>query len=470
VAKTKPVTLTNGVLSLNENGNYTFDFLPNGKIKILLDGGHATVLSCQEWESVSTFNLVKTETDLQVSAALLATKDVIGAGDLSITDLALTNANVGGNSRFEPNVNLDNIVGNLLNTRGVAGTIESLTVNGNKADAFKLVWDHLDDPYVAGGDYYNGPLNEAFVRVGIEYAKYLDAGGAPLIDTVAKFAADGLDADTLPERLQSMHDNLLGNVTAVNIQDRGFSPELKVELLALVPDGYEDRGIYSGQDSGSQGFGSANHDSVRGFDYDRGWSRPDYVEQSFGTVDLRAQDTSEGDMLFSDGNTATGYSLVRHEGAGVELALKVKHRGGADYVPDHVDADGTVHYNVAEGSDPNATSARAEWNFDYAMTKLAAGDNDSFTFKIFVDLDETAGVGLVEYTANDNPTSPFSVQNSGNYAFLRSLIDTDGSASGVQPYAFGDGVFTIELHAYDNTTDALLAVNRAVVHVGDAII
>src|SRR3712207_7191530 len=50
----------------------------------------------------------------------------------------------------------------------------------SRADTFKVLFDYLDDAYVAGNNYYNIPLNEAFVRLGVEYTEYLADGGEAL--------------------------------------------------------------------------------------------------------------------------------------------------------------------------------------------------------------------------------------------------------------------------------------------------
>ncbi len=62
-------------------------------------------------------------------------------------------------------------------------------------------------------------INEAFTRLGIEYAAYVKAGGTPLLDVVAKYTTD-TNNDGIPERLQSPHDNLLGNLSEAALQQR----------------------------------------------------------------------------------------------------------------------------------------------------------------------------------------------------------------------------------------------------------
>ena len=159
-------------------------------------------------------------------------------------------------------------------------------------------------------------------------------------------------------------------------------------------------------------------------------TRSDYLDKiADGSVDVRAQDANGLEMKYGDGNTTDGWSIVRHEGAGVELDLKLKHRGGSVYDAISVDADGTVHYNVAEGTAAGSTT-RAEWNFDFVATTLAAGGDEAFAFKLMVDRDPTAAVNLVEYIPGDNPAGSF--QNSVNYGF----IDADLATAGTQNYGF----------------------------------
>ncbi len=138
--------------------------------------------------------------------------------------------------------------------------------------------------------------------------------------------------------------------------------------------------------------------------------------------------------------------------------LRVARRGNSDSDAVSIDADGTAHYAVAEGTAAGSTTW-AEWNFDFAATTLTAGNDEAFTFKLMVDRDPTAAVNLVEYTPGDNPARFF--QNSVNSGF----IDTDLATAGAQYYGFADGQFDVMLQAFDGTT--LVAQNKVVVHVGD---
>ncbi|HEY0045022.1 MAG TPA: hypothetical protein VGB62_10790 [Allosphingosinicella sp.] len=134
------------------------------------------------------------------------------AGSVPVTGVTFTSADQAADFKFEPSEDLSGLLTSMIAARGVSGTIDAL---GSDATAFKLVWDHLDDNYT----YYNTNVNDAFIDLGIAYADYLKAGGERLLD-VAKFAPDGSDADLLPERSQTLHDNILGNFDERSIDDK----------------------------------------------------------------------------------------------------------------------------------------------------------------------------------------------------------------------------------------------------------
>jgi hypothetical protein len=266
-----------------------------------------------------------------------------------------------------------------------------------------------------------------------------------------------------------MHDNLLGNLEPASINDKfGANPALKAELLALIPDEYEARARYSGNESDR---GGPAHDAVRAFDYDKGWDRPDYSDISYnGVVDPLARDpASPGNMYYGAGNPADDWTIVRHEGAQVELALKVKHRGGDEYPEVAIGPDGMARYEVLTGGSPS-NAARAEWNFDFAATDYSA-DQD-FTYTLELDIDPGAGENWITLYSSAAPLdtdlgSGSTFQNSTNLAFYASLIDTDPNTPGIQPYALGDGTFGVRLSAFDADSGVLVARNQVEIIVGD---
>jgi hypothetical protein len=366
---------------------------------------------------------------------------------------------------FEISRNLDQQIGRMISRHGIEFTVDHLRVNGRESDTFKVLWDYLDDAYVSGANYYNLPLNETFVRLGVEYVEYLEDGGIPLTFVTAKFAADS-DSDGIPQREQSMHDNLLGNLTTAAIQDR-FDGAKEAQLLALVPDEYGDRPYYDGNEAH---VGGAAHDAVRAFDFDHGWWRPDYLDRDpNGLVDPLARDG--GQMYYGSGNTIDDWNIVRHEGAQVELALKIKHRGGDEYAEAWFDGDGIAHYEVNGGSQIGVPN-RAEWNFDFAATDFSPDDN--FTYKVQIDTDPTDDVDWLTVYSSANPLDTdmgtgATFQNSSNYAFYAAFVDGDPDTHGVQPYAFGEGEFNIRLSVYGEGGWFPIATHEVVVHVAPVI-
>ena len=457
-----------GILQFTGQGDYTFSY--KKFVQVRFDGGYVTNIDADSYSSITALSIgVGSNVSMLLSeVAQLEIADLSGTLDI-LGDFSFSQAGAAGS--YESGVNLDDLLGTAIQANGAGAVAANLTLNGSKADAFQQIWDYLDDAYVAGQNYYNLDLNENFVRLGIEYANYLENGGAPLTDVTAKFSADGSDADLIPERAQSMHDNLLGNLWKSSLERRRFDDALEAELLDLIPDGYETRPVFSGED---RHIGSAEHDGARAFDYEKGWDRADYIESTMsGTVDARAQDAAEGDMLFGDSNTADGYAIVSHLGAGVELAVKAKERGGKDY-DGALGDDGLVHYAVDGGLQPG-TNNRAAWNIDFAMTSgIGANDetSDEFVFRLLVDVDKSEATDFREIDLtrggtgiNDNPLSDYSEQNSTNFGFgfLYTQIDNDPDVEGIQAYDFGEARFDVRLEAYDD--GQLIAENQVAINV-----
>jgi hypothetical protein len=446
MASIKPVTLTNGVLTFNNSGDYSFETLANGKVKIYFVDGATTVLTKEEWASITIFDIKDANANVTMAASYLDGKVYTfkGAGDLDVTGVTFSEATNGVG--VGQNVNLDKVnFGNVLDT-----------VNGSKADYFKLQWDALDEAY-GSGNYYNTPINEAFIELGIEYLDYLKAGGAALSDFTAK-GTGGRD--------QSIHDNLLGNFNKTDFDSRfPEGTQLRSELLTKInASGYGDifeRGVYSGNPGD---VGGASHDTVRAYDYDQGWARTDWTDSYVGMADARAQG-SAGYLKFGSLNSADKMVITRHEGAGVELAIKAKEFGpnGGDTLNAPTFVDGVAHYAVSAGPSPDRPAGdRADWSVDVAATVLAAGEDDAFNFKLLIDVDASANTKMVEYTAFDA-----NGQLSLNYGFgaIKNQIDIDPTTDGIQAYDYGAGQFDFELQVFDKDTGKYLASTKMVVDV-----
>lgn len=192
----KFASLDAGKFSLGQPGNYTIDFT-GGTVTVSRGGG-------------TSF------TDAAFGA--LTDVDLSRANKINLTGINFTDAQQAANNRFEPDSPLNNFIKATLADHGVAGTLDLLSVDGGKAGVFQLIWDYIDDNY----SYYNTQINAYGVELGLAYADYLQAGGTALTNVVAKFTPDGPDAGTNPDRLQSMHDNILGNLDINSIIDKFF--------------------------------------------------------------------------------------------------------------------------------------------------------------------------------------------------------------------------------------------------------
>jgi len=134
-------------------------------------------------------------------------------------------ADVAMDHRFEPTTNVDATavhatdanVNNAADMKAVVLQVQSaLGGSATFADAIASVWDYLDDNY----SYYDNAINKAGVLLGLVYADYLQEGGAPLLATVVKYNVDSADAGPAPDRVQSLHDNLLGAFDKASLDDK----------------------------------------------------------------------------------------------------------------------------------------------------------------------------------------------------------------------------------------------------------
>jgi hypothetical protein len=193
------------------------------------------------------------------------------------------------------------------------------------------------------------------------------------------------------------------------------------------------------------------------------------------TLDATAQDSaSPGNLWVGSGIPATNFLAQVNTPAGIELAIKGMIRQGGDILPTYVDGDGIVHVQVPSGAQP-ANPARAAWNFTYSVNASlpgAAATLDAYEAHLQIDLDpsegtryldlklarvgaagpgpepDTNGFGWVAgntVVIGDDEGTQRVTQNSQNYAFYASIIDSDRTQQGLQPYTFGPAQFDVEL-------------------------
>lgn len=450
--------------------------------------GHTYKISASGFTSTSvdatdiTKIVISSGAKLNIAGSDLSgqTYKVTGDGTLNATGITFEQAH--GAQQFEASSDFD--------PRLITSKFQA---NGSTADGFKAMWDFIDDHYTAdnNGHYYDMPLNEAGVKLGISYLKYLKTGGEALTDVIAKADLSG--------RAQTMHDNLLGNLDVDSIKDKFHQDtDLRDDLLAAVSEaGASDRPYYGGN-AGDNVNGGAG-DKARAWDYEHGLKRTDYVEKNKdASVDSSA--STNGKLFVGSGNSADHFNVIRHEGAGIELALKAKVRGDHDYSPSNQDSGGVVTYGHVKGGTQTASwGTAADWSFDFSVATGLNGSSKSlsdYKFKLSIDVDPTAetkwlvldlksnGGGSMPWVLssdgttvviNDDDSSATKLsQNSVNIGFQAIIdevkkIDIDPNESGLQAYNFGKGVFDIKLEAFDSS-DVVLATNHIRVDVVDPLI
>ena len=279
-----------GTLTVQADGTYTY-VLNNadGDTQALAQGETGTDVfgyTMADHENLTaTANLTITITgtnDAPVVVAGGATGSVVELGGVA----GVVDALVTGN--LEPAAEVPNlqaiINANMNDMDAVLNAVQAALGGADRATAIAHVWDNLDDHYTASG-YYDTDVNVLFVRLGVEYAKYLQDGGAPLTQVIAKYTADDNDANTTPERLQSLHDNLLGNFDAATLADRFHAdPALLSQMQGLI--GAVDPALLNRPSYG--GYEGSSDAAARQWDIDHGFAGP-----SSATGQLTANDVDQ---------------------------------------------------------------------------------------------------------------------------------------------------------------------------------
>src|SRR6202022_3458303 len=193
--------------------------------------------------------------------------------------------------------------------------------------AIAIVWHSLDAAYVSAGPNQSN-INEAFARLGVEYAAYVKADGVPLVDVVAKYTADA-NNDGIAERDQSLHDNLLGNLTTAALsQHFSGNPGLLTTLTGLISGvdaGLLNRPYASGNEGSTggaaahlfdvaKGFGTAARGTLVATDVDHNATQTWSVNTTAGTYGTFAIDASTGKWTYTlDNSLAATQALKQGE-------------------------------------------------------------------------------------------------------------------------------------------------------------
>lgn len=501
----------------------TFTVIEDGDV--IKFGGTATgdiSMSIENDQVVFTRSNIKVSTDIQLSDAVPPTQiDVaetltvagsvlhgqgvrfIGTGKVNITDVIINPSEVtsAGAQFASVNVDLSKVLRSNSDDRANAILDTPLIhVNGSEVDFIKASWVYFDGQYYSQwpedpwANYYNNDLNTAKANLALLYTNYLDKGGDP--DPFFHFIAKTAVGEDVQSREQTLHDNILGELTSAALTDRGL-----LDAYAVRAGAYKDRpwvdGIYA------NAYGESQKMALR-FDYDKGWERPDYIHGFVGKIDDSAVKNNI-EMYFGDGNTITNYSIARHEGAGVELALKAKLRGGPEAgVPDEISGDIPI-YTVPTGQ-ADSTSATwgppAKWSFDFSVATGLNGSEqklDDFDFILSIDVNPSeevdfirfkllkpeesithehdAGVGRMWLQLNTEggyETVGFDYAQKG-YDEINAVVSQNSVNIGFpfiedllhNEYSFEEGQFNIRLDAYELDTEISLVGNEIQANVSD---
>lgn len=209
--------------------------------------------------------------DLNVLSNAGETLTVAGSGAVDIVNAGLT---VSPDGTAEPSVlNLLALeFEGLSDSKSIVP--DGLTVDGSHTDAIAAFWIQLDDQYVGAGDYYDLAINTAFVYLGNDYARYLEAGGEALLGLVK--VASG--------RIQSLHDNLLGNLGDGPIASR-FTNLGEEDPRTTDALGYGDRPYFPGSVDGDGEYSDlAGFAQVALWDADNGVSFPATLNGPYAAV------------------------------------------------------------------------------------------------------------------------------------------------------------------------------------------
>jgi hypothetical protein len=206
-----------------------------------------------------------------------------------------------------------------------------------------------------------------------------------------------------------------------------------------------------------------------------------------------------GTILNGSGNSASGWEI--QNAGSIQLATDIAYRQGVTAQPTAVTDDGVLIYNMPAGQQvvdpahgvPVARADRAavsfDWSFDTDVTGSSSqtieqflADGGKFIFKIDLDASEdndplvlhavydptinTGGSHVVWMDQHDNIViaddagNEYVTQNSQNYAFYQSLVDTDPNTPGTQTGPVGAaGTYEIEAKIIDSHHDVIADIH-----------
>jgi T1SS-143 domain-containing protein len=364
-------------------------------------------------------------------------------------------------------------------------------VGGDDAAAIAVLWAHLDPLYPGAAAPANHPINEAFVRLGAHYAGLLASGQiGPLTEVIAKYTADN-NGSGAPDRMQSLHDNLLGNLRGSVLDGRFDNTSGLLDELRGIVDGIDgvidplndallQRTYFSGNEIGTTG----NHNTGATYDANNG-----IVAKATGTIDASDVDLGAGQQLTFSGNDAGAYgsftidpvtgewTYVLNQGAADSLGegdnpvevftVTVEDEHGAtDTVDVSVTVTGTndAPHDIELGGD----SLPADSGDDYVIGSVTVSDVDSSSFTF--EVTNPDGSPNTDLEVVSDGSGGYQLQTTGSVTSLPAsiTITADDGDGGTYSESF---VITlpVQLFAPDQTTllGSYSTIQAAVDDAGD---
>ncbi|WP_193367595.1 NosD domain-containing protein [Pelagibius marinus] len=389
----KTLTLGSGALDISKLGAVSVTFASlDGLTKITTAASQNITLDATQIDTIS-------EAD--------GTLTIAGGGAVNVVNAGLTLPNDG----TAPSV--QNLLGLEFDGLAAAKSLvpENLTIDGSHTAVFAAFWIQLDLLYIDGSNYLNLDINTPVAYLGNDYAAYLAAGGEALLDLVKVPSG----------RLQTLHDNLLGNIGDSPINSRFINhpdgsqpdprtdtgqtfgerpyhdgsvdgsnlyddPDLAASTIAYdlthgvqFPDGLpapyavlDGADTLIGDTADDLFFGGGGDDSIDGDDGD------DTATYLGGRLDFEVEGNAEGDVLVADGagnqgeDTLVSIETLQFEdgtlrfGATLARAVAESDGGGTDgFHPGsgNSDVNFTIHDNT-EAKVEAAIKATARYHGD----------------------------------------------------------------------------------------------------------
>ncbi|MCR6673591.1 VCBS domain-containing protein [Devosia ginsengisoli] len=313
----------------------------------------------------------------------------------------------------------------------LAGTKALLGLDASDADAIAYVWSHIDRNYLSA---VNGTpaTSEASFRLGLEYIEYLQGGGKPLYDVIAKSTAT---------REQTLHDNIMSGVTGYALIQRWVNqhpnPDLYAEFLGILTND-PDLAPLVGRDPYQGNAGETN--TVLAFDIQHG-----FLPAASGQLTVSDPDAGDSHEWSATGSTPYGIFAIDQFTGEWTFTFDPAAANGLNE-GDVIPVDFTVTVTDSQGAtDTQVVTITIKGSndaptVDQAISVAPTAEDAPFSFTIPSDAFDDVDTGAaLTYTATLADGSP-----------LPAWLEFDGETFSGTPTNDGVGTISIKVTATDD--------------------